>query len=108
MWIFLDNAFLSIVAKGDPSGKTLLVRSRRRVDLQRAFPSADIVAGAGTDYRYRARIDRAEVAERLAQSVRDIQYGNFKSGVKEPDRHDTYMEVWDAMYRFQTAEKPGA
>jgi hypothetical protein len=105
MWIFLDNAFLSIVAKGDPSGKTLLVRSRRRVDLQRVFPLADIVAGAGTDYRYRARIDRSEVAARLAQAVQDIHYGNFKSGVKETDRHDTYMEVWDAMYRFQKAEK---
>jgi hypothetical protein len=108
MWIFLNNAFVSIVDKGDPTGKTLLVRSRRRVDLARAFPAADIVAGTGTDYRYRARIDRAEVAARFAQAVQDIRYGNFKSGVKESDRHDTYMEVWDAMYRFQKAEKPGA
>jgi thiamine-monophosphate kinase len=50
----------------------------------------------------------AEGAARLAQAVQDIHYGNFKSGVKETDRHDTYMEVWDAMYRFQKAEKPGA
>jgi hypothetical protein len=108
MWIFLNNAFLSIVDKGDPSGNTLLVRARRRADLQRAFPDADIVAGAGTDYRYRARVGRSAVADRLAQLVREIDYGNFKSGVQEPDRHDTYMDVWDAMYRFQRSESPGA
>ena len=78
------------------------------MDLERVFPAADIVAGAGTDYRYRARIDRTEVANRLAQAVQGISYGNFKSGVKEPDRHDTYMAVWDAMHRFQKAENPGA
>ena len=108
MWIFLNNAFISIVDKGDPTGKTLLVRARRRVDLERAFPAANIVAGVGTDYRYRARIDRTVVAGRLALAVQDIRYGNFKSAVMEPDRHDTYMAVWDAMYRFQETEQPGA
>ncbi len=29
MWICLNDSFLSIVDKGDPSGATLLVRARR-------------------------------------------------------------------------------
>ena len=40
MWIFLPNAFLSIVDKGDPTGETLLVRGRVLGDIDRAFPKA--------------------------------------------------------------------
>jgi len=27
MWLFMNESFLSIVDKGDPSGKTLLIRA---------------------------------------------------------------------------------
>ena len=37
MWIFLNNAFLSIVDKGG-DGSTLLVRARRKDDIGRVFP----------------------------------------------------------------------
>ena len=37
----------------------------------------------------------------LAESVRQITYPNFKGSVAEHDRHDAYMAVWQAMYRFQ-------
>ena len=38
MWIFLPNAFLSIVDKGDPTGKTLPVRGRILGDIEGVFP----------------------------------------------------------------------
>jgi hypothetical protein len=100
MWIFLNNAFLSIVDKGDKTGQTLLVRARRHEDIKRVFPDADIVEGAGTDYRYRARVDRKIVARAIADSVRDIRYPNFKSSVEDRSRHDAYMDVWAAMLRL--------
>jgi len=101
MWIFSSDSFISIVDKGDSSGQTLLVRGRCKGDIERAFPDAEVIEGGGTDYRYRARIDREVVAQRMADAVRDISYPNFKSSVNEHDRHNAYMDVWDAMYQFQ-------
>lgn len=102
MWIFLSDSFLSIVDKGDLSGATLLVRARVSGDIERVFPGATVIEGAGTDYRYRARIDRNLVAEKIAAELRSVNYGNFKSTVKDRRRHDTYLEVWDAMMSYQS------
>lgn len=104
MWLFLSDAMLSLVDKGG-DGSTLLVRARRAGDIERVFPGAQVQEGGGTDYRFRARIDREEVALRIARAVREIRYGNFKSSVREHDRHDAYLEVWRAMYDYQEADK---
>lgn len=104
MWIFLSDSFLSIVDKGDPTGKTLLVRARRRGDIEAVFPEAVIIENAGTDYRYRARIGRNQVADVVARQVENIQYGNFKSTVRDDGRHRAYMDTWQAMMRFQDTE----
>lgn len=101
MWIFLKGSYLSVVDKGDASGATLLVRARRRGDIEAVFPQAQVIEGGGTDYAYRARIDREEVAARIADSIRGIRYGNFKGAVGDNARHDAYLGVWDVMYRFQ-------
>lgn len=101
MWIFLSGSFLSIVDKGDKSGQTLLVRARRNGDIEKVFPTAEVIEGGGTDYQYRARIDRKEVALRMADEIQDIRYPNFKSTVKEAGRHDAYMDVWRVMYGYQ-------
>lgn len=101
MWIFLSGSFLSIVDKGDATGQTLLVRARKAGDIGAVFPDAEVIEGAGTDYRYRARIDRERVAQAMADQVRGIRYGNFKATVKDRERHDACMRVWDVMYAFQ-------
>lgn len=102
MWIFTPDSFLSIVDKGDPSGKTLLVRARKSGDIERVFPAAQVAEGGGTDYAFRARIDREEVAQRMADAIRQINFPNFKNEVAEHDRHEAYFDVWRAMHRFQT------
>ncbi|WP_020563897.1 hypothetical protein [Methylosarcina fibrata] len=101
MWIFLTDSFLSIVDKGDDSGKTLLVRARRAGDIEKVFPDAKIQVGVGTDYLFRARIDREKVANAIAESARSINYSNFKSKVTDHERHDAYMDCWSAMYAYQ-------
>jgi len=103
MWIFLGNSMLSIVDKGG-DGSTLLVRARRREDIKRVFPKAKVQAGGGTDYPFRARIDREAVAQQVAEAVRDIRYANFKATVAEDDRHAAYLRVWADMAAFE--EKP--
>lgn len=101
MWIFLSDSYLSIVDKDDPSGQTLLVRARKGGDIEAVFPKAEVIEGGGTDYQFRARVDREQVAQAMADQVRGIRYGNFKATIKDRDRHDACMDVWSAMMRFQ-------
>lgn len=100
MWIFLADSFLSIVDKGG-DGSTLLVRARRAGDIETIFPEASVVTGAGTDYRYRARLPRELVAARIAEKVFNTNCGNFKANVKDAKRRYTYSKVWEAMYDYQ-------
>jgi hypothetical protein len=101
MWIFLNNAFLSVVDKGG-DGTTLLVRGRNQGDIESVFPGAQVSKTPNNDYLYRARIDREEVAQAIAEAVRHISYPNFKATVKDRARHDAYMGVWNTMYRYQS------
>jgi hypothetical protein len=105
MWLFMNKSFLSIVDKGDPSGKTLLVRARQAGDIEQVFPDAEVQMEAGSDYHYRARIDRGQVANAIADAIRNIDYSNFKSTVSDPDHHDAYLDVWSTMYAFQSSHK---
>ena len=100
MWIFFNNAFLSIVDKGG-DGTTLLVRARQEGDIQAVFPDAQVELTPHNDYRFRARIDREDVALAVAASVRAITFPNFKGSVKDRKRHDAYMGVWQVMHRYQ-------
>jgi len=105
MWLFMKKSFLSIVDKGDPSGKTLLVHASLTGDIGLVFPDAEVQMGAGSEYCYRARIDREQVVDAIADSIRNIDYSNFKSAVSDPDRHDAYLNVWSTMYDFQSNHK---
>lgn len=108
MWVMLNNSFLSIVdpeadyhGKGGPVGDKLLVRARLAGDIEAVFPGAAVKETPERDYRFRAMIDRGEVAEAMAQKVRGIHYSNFKGSVKDHARHDAYADVWGIMYRLQ-------
>ena len=105
MWIFFNNAFLSIVDK-DGDGTTLLVRARKEGDIERIFPEAVVNVTPHNDYRFRARIDREEVAQAVAASVRNITFPNFKGSVKDRKRHDAYMGVWEVMHQYQNQALP--
>jgi hypothetical protein len=106
MWIFLSDAMLSIVEKpGDSKAGTLTVRARIKGDIERVFPDAKVVEGAGTDYRFRASIPREQVAKAMHDQVMNLNYGNFKSSVKDRQRHDAYMGVWSAMFSIQKNQK---
>lgn len=106
MWIFRNDAMLSIVEHND-FPEMMLVRARRRGDIQRVFPKAKVIENAGSDYAYRAVVDRLEVASAMFDSIMDINYGNFKNSipVHDQDRYDAYGNVWRAMLYYQMDEK---
>jgi hypothetical protein len=100
MWIFLKNAYLSIVANRDDPG-TLLVRGRRPDDIEQVFPGATVTVTPHADYRYRTVLPRQAVAGTIASAVAAIDYDNFKSGVDEIDRHDAYLGCWAVLREWQ-------
>lgn len=102
MWIFLSDAFLSVVAdKDDPSGPRLLVRSRREGDIERVFPEAEVATTPGADYRFRAWLPRERVAAVLTQQVENLAYTNFKSSIRDHAYHAAAMGAWSVMHRYQ-------
>ena len=100
MWIFLNDAFLSIVDKGG-DGSTLLVRARQHGDLERVFPGSLVQDTPSNDYRFRARIPRDQVAATMASAIASIGYTNLKGSVQDQLRHEAYLGVWEVMHRYQ-------
>lgn len=100
MWIFMNEAFISVVYK-DGDGTQLLVRARRAGDIERVFPQAVVRHTPRNDYAYRALVDIESIAQRMANAIRAIDYSNFKASVRERDRHDAYLDVWGAMHAYQ-------
>jgi hypothetical protein len=109
MWIFLHDAFLSIVAPNPLTKKNkdkLVVRARCAGDIERVFWDAIVTSEKGRDYGFRAVIPQAQVVSAMTREVKAINYTNFKNEVKEKDRHDAYLKVWSAMFNLQTARDP--
>lgn len=100
MCICLNNSYLSIVADNKNHDR-LLIRARRKGDIESTFPEAHVVINRGTDYKYRSRISRRVVAMAIADRVLNIDYDNFKDSVDDQELHDAYFRVWSAMYKIQ-------
>lgn len=101
MWLMTPKAFVSIVDKAsDPD--FLCVRARRAGDIERLFPSANVVQTPRNDYRYRAEIPREEVAAAVSEYVRsELYYDNHKDATDDGDLHRSYGRVWSAMATLQ-------
>lgn len=107
MWIFLNDAFYSVVDYTNGQGPNLIVRARFKGDINRTFPDVKEVHLPGRDYAWRAEIPRAQVAKAMHDAVMDISYNNFKNSVVEDWRHDAYEDVWHVMYREQYQRQRG-
>jgi hypothetical protein len=117
MWLMTPLGFFSIVCKPDDAGGgTLTIRARVKSDLEalrRDFLPrlGAIVDGGGTDYRYRAKALRSEIADAVAGLVRQIDYSNFKDEVaarQGKHRADRYGRVWRALYDLEEPSERNA
>ena len=100
MWIQFNNAFLSIVENREKTIE-LLVRARVKGDIEKVFPEADVFEDNNADYKYRAFISKAIVAEKIMLKVTEINYDNFKNSVKEIERKKVYGNIWAELRNFQ-------
>jgi hypothetical protein len=102
MWIFTKNAFLSIVAdKNDPNSENLLIRARRAGDIENVFGDVEVFSVPGSDYAFRAWVNRDVVADVMFNEVQNIDYSNFKNAIKDNDYHDAALDVWFIMNDYQ-------
>jgi hypothetical protein len=110
MWLITPTGFFSIVCKtGDLEAGTLTIRARVKSDLQalrdQGLPSlGNVTENEGTDYPYRAKAKRSDVAKALAQMVEQVDYDNFKNEVAKKQgnhRAKVYHEVWDVLYDLE-------
>jgi 8-oxo-dGTP pyrophosphatase MutT (NUDIX family) len=106
MWMIGRDGFVSIVQKPSDAAKgQLTLRARARADLEALQASvlpdlSAIAAHVGTDYPYRATAPRESVAKAMAESVRNIDYANFKHAVAKAHGHAraaVYGDVWHAL-----------
>jgi hypothetical protein len=81
MWIFLNNAFLSIVSA--LRRRDLLVGARCAGDIERVFPRVHVSVTPKNDYRFRAFVPRTLVAEAIATQMAGIDYANFKDSAHD-------------------------
>lgn len=106
MWIILNDSFVSIVEHRDDD-RMLLVRGRFAGDVERFMDWVEgdkrVREDAGTDYRFRALVTRAKVAERMAVHVRGIDYPNFKDSISLRWRKYLAMRVWSIFAAEQEA-----
>lgn len=100
MWIMLNDAMFSIVADKTDDTK-LVVRSRIEGSVESVF-GVDEICTTNADYRYRAYIDKEEVANTISDKVFGIDYPNFKDSVKNQNLKNAYTSIWSILYRMQT------
>jgi hypothetical protein len=105
MWICFNDGFLSVVAdKNNPA--SLLIRARRKQDLLNVCGNdVEVLRDAGTDYRWRAFVDRKAFSALVAARIDKISYTNFKNSVADHDLHDMYMDFWSRHHRYQETDK---
>lgn len=107
MWIVtVSGGFVSLVQDRDDATK-LQVRARVPEDISATFPGAEVFIIPGADYRYRARVDQQEAAQKLAEAVLAIDYDSHFKDVAlqrspaDPERYNAYYGTWSAMARMQ-------
>jgi hypothetical protein len=103
MWIVTDKGFFSfVVDRKDPT--MLWLRARVREDLARNFPDAEIVEKPGSDYVFRAKVSKADVAARMSQMIMEADItGHFKDVAKARSAKPTHGDRGSAYYAFWTA-----
>lgn len=100
MWVFVSSGFVSI-AQHKHKPKTLLVRARMHGDIEELFPDARVRQSMDTEYRFRAEVNREEVAKVIANQILEIDYGGLRGTIDDPDYHAACEIIGSTMRRVQ-------
>jgi hypothetical protein len=118
MYVLFEHGFVDIVEdRESPHGDVLMVRARRREDLERFMQLAtptynnvdyppEIQAWDIADYRFRVFLYRKEVEELIVAAITKIDYTSFKTRMLEvdPELHEAMLDWWLAFVKLQIKE----
>ena len=105
------------IIQGTPDDTLLTIRAANRKDLDtlrgRYLPSlGDIEEDPETDYKFRAKAPREEVAQALFRIGMDIDYGNFKEKTKELQGSRVariHGGLWEVLWELKNGQSgPGS
>jgi hypothetical protein len=111
MWLLTNIGFFSIIERPeDIHLQRVTIRARVRSDLealQKLYLTdmGHIHETTDTDYRFRARAFKRDLAKAMAALVDGISYPNFKDEVYEVQgrkRAALYADVWTTLYQLQS------
>ena len=107
MWIFSKEGFISVVAHRDDKD-ILLIRGRVKEDIEDIVNEVEKITGnrpeiielIQADYFYRIFISRSIFKKIMTSKIDGLTYDNFKSSIKDNERHNAYLDIWRIMYKF--------
>ena len=80
----------------------IVVRARAPGHLTDIFgPLTEEICSPDRDYSWRTILTRKEFEEGILNSIKKIDYTNFKNSVQDEDLHDAYLDVWTDMFMYQ-------
>ena len=108
MWLMTAFGFFSIIQK-TPADTLLTIRAPVKNDLEalreRYLPTlSDIAEDPETEYKFRAKASREEVAQALSRIATDIDYASFKDRTKEMRGSSAariYGGVWEVLWELK-------
>lgn len=107
MWIFTNNAFVSIVEHRQ-FASTLIVRGRFKGDAARflGVPIALESETPNADYRFRVVAGRDAVVAAVTRATLAIDYPNFKDSIGAKFRKAIALRVWAILHTEQGNRHP--
>lgn len=100
MWIFMQDAFLS-VTEHESEPRLYVIGARVRGDIEHVFPEADVIEAVDGDYRFCTSLPRDRVVQAISLRLGKIKYPMFHTMISDAERKAAYINVWGAMYDEQ-------
>lgn len=109
MWVMTTRGFFSAVQHRTEPDK-VLVRARTEDDIRELEKIVEIepISMTSSDYEWRIEMPMADWLKALTTIALDIDYDNFKNGVKKAqgqERASIYMSVWSVLLRLEKGRK---
>jgi len=96
MWIFLNEAFVSL--ENHPvKTNYLIVKACRDGDIQKIFADVQVWEEETGECRFRALVSRQEAAYAVMDQVIGINYFKFEESITDKTLEGIYSRVWSTL-----------
>ena len=109
MWIFVADAFISVVAHPD-DGELAIVRARHPDHIENLFPWAEVweipdsqhgYEVHANDYRYKATVSREAIKAEMAERVDQLSTESFRAAIEDPLYYDACARARKHLHAMQ-------